>query len=84
MSRPLRDLLTWLNDRFASGSDRIRPGTRLFAEGWIGSMGILQLIAWVEQHAGREIPDRLIRVDYWETPTMIVDRFLTAREEVER
>jgi acyl carrier protein len=77
----LVDFLDWLNRRFGKRDAPISASTRLFAEGWIDSIGVLQLIAWVERASGREIPDRLIRLDYFETPAMIVERFFDSTEE---
>jgi acyl carrier protein len=70
-----RELLRWLNARFAKGGPPIDEDTRLFEEGHIDSIGILLLIAWVETASGATIPDRLIRTDYFETPAAIVERF---------
>ena len=80
----LGDFLVWLNSRFADPDESISAGTRLFAEGWIDSIGILQLIAWVERASGSTIPDRLIRIDYFETPAMIVERFCGRAGEAQR
>jgi acyl carrier protein len=80
VARPaaLGELLDWLNQRFANGGAPITEDTRLFAEGRVDSIGILYLIAWVERASGATIPDRLIRVDHFETPAAIAERFLLA------
>lgn len=77
------DFLTWLNCRFRKDGTAIEKGTRLFAEGRVDSIGILFLIAWVEDASGATIPDRLIRIDYFETPAAIVERFFGPRVESE-
>ncbi len=77
----LDDFLVWLNQRFRNGGTPIVKDTRLFAEGRIDSIGILFLIAWVETASGATIPDRLIRVDHFQTPAAIVARFLQAKSE---
>jgi acyl carrier protein len=80
----LRNFVGWLNRRFAKRDAPISAGTRLFADGRIDSIGILHLIAWVERASGRKIPDRLVRIDYFETPAMIVERFFGSTEDALR
>jgi acyl carrier protein len=77
----LESLLVWLNCRFPNGDTPIHESTRLFEDGLIDSIGILFLIAWVETASGATIPDRLIRVDYFETPAAIVERFFPLAAE---
>ncbi len=71
----LDDLVAWLNHRFGHEDERITPESRLFAEGWIDSIGVLHLIAWVERALGTPIPDRMIRIDYFESALTIAERF---------
>jgi len=77
----LVDLVAWLNERFARDDASITPETLLFAEEWVKSLGVLELIAWVEARSGRTIPDRLIRMDHFQTPEHIVERFFERSEE---
>ncbi len=71
----LDELVAWLNHRFANEDEPITAESRLFAEGWIDSIGVLQLIAWVERALGKTIPDRMIRIDYFESALTISERF---------
>jgi len=80
----LSDFLDWLNSRFGKGGTPIEEDTLLFEDGRIDSMGVLNLVAWVESVSGATIPDRLIRIDHFETPAAIVERFLGSRSEAER
>ena len=80
----LDDFLAWLNHRFQNGGTAITEDTRLFDDGRVDSIGILHLIAWVERASGTMIPDRLIRVDHFETPATIVERFIRSEREEAR
>jgi len=73
----LRELLAWLNERFAPDGPRIVAATPLFAGGLIDSLRILELIAWTERAVGREIEDAEIRTDNFASATRIVDTFAT-------
>lgn len=73
----LDELVAWLNDRFAHEDEPITPESRLFAEAWIDSIGVLLLIAWVERALGKAIPDRMIRIDYFESALTISERFFS-------
>lgn len=52
--------------------------TPLFREGWIDSLKILQLIAFVEVQRGADIPDREIVMDRFQNVRAICEHFLTA------
>ncbi len=71
----LRELLAWLNERFAPDGLRIVATTPLFAGGLIDSLRILELIAWTERAIGREIADGEIRTDNFASAARIVDTF---------
>ena len=73
----LRELLAWLNERFAPDGPRIVAATPLFAGGLIDSLRILELIAWTERAIGREIADGEIRTDNFASAARIVDTFAT-------
>ena len=73
----LDELVAWLNHRFANEDEPITAESRLFAEGWIDSIGVLQLIAWVERALGTTIPDRMIRIDYFGSAMTISERFFS-------
>jgi acyl carrier protein len=55
------------------------PETPLFADGWIDSLSILKLIAYLELITGREIPDEEIVMKNFETVNTIAERFGTRR-----
>ena len=71
----LSELLAWLNRRLAPPGVLIVAATPLFAGGLINSIRVLDLIAWVEQAIGREIPDMEIRMDNFCTPERIAEAF---------
>jgi len=71
----LRDLLAWLNERFAPEGPPIVATTPLFAGKLIDSLRILELIAWTERAIGREITDGEIRTDNFASAARIVDTF---------
>ena len=50
--------------------------TPLFADGLIDSIRILEIIAWVEQAIGRQIPDAQIRMDNFFSVERIAEVFL--------
>ena len=72
----LRDLLAWLNARFAPDGPPIVATTPLFAGRLIDSLRILELIAWTERALGREIADGDIRTDNFASAARIVDTFI--------
>jgi acyl carrier protein len=51
------------------------PETPLFADGWIDSLSILKLIAYLELITGREIPDEEIVMNNFQTVNTIAERF---------
>lgn len=73
-----RGLTTWLNATVAPPGVTIHADTPLFEGGLIDSIRILELIAWTERETGRNIPDRMIRMDNFRTPDRIAEVF--ARE----
>jgi acyl carrier protein len=82
MSRTQRDaflgsLIDWLNRKLVPPGVTVEADTPLFADRLIDSIRILELIAWTERATGTVIPDRLIRMDYFETPRKIAETFAT-------
>jgi len=71
----LRELIVWLNERFAPDGPPIHADTPLFAGGLLDSMRILELIAWTERATGREIPDGAIRTDNFACAARIAELF---------
>lgn len=79
----LLELLAWLNGRFAPDGPPILADTRLFADGLIDSLRVLELIAWTERAIGHEIPDNVIRMDNFATPARIAELFATRAADAE-
>ena len=71
----LRELVAWLNERFAPEGPPIHADTLLFANGLLDSMRILELIAWTERATGHEIPDGAIRTDNFACAARIAELF---------
>jgi acyl carrier protein len=55
------------------------PDTPLFADGWIESLSILKLIAYLELVTGREIPDEEIVMKNFQDVNTIAEHFGTKR-----
>ena len=69
-------LLSYVNDELlAERKLRAETDTPLFAAGWIDSLSILQLIAYVELLIGREIPDQEIVMENFRTVDTITTHF---------
>ena len=77
MNTPVEKLLKFVNDDLLAGFDK-KAGvdTPLFDDGWIDSLKILHLIAFVEIQSGRRIPDELIVMDRFRTVGEIARNFL--------
>ena len=78
-ANPEKLLLDFINEKLladtAAKADALTP---LFREGWIDSLKILQLIAFVEVQRGADIPDREIVMDRFQNVRAICENFLTA------
>jgi acyl carrier protein len=69
-------LLGYINGELLNDPIRCaEPDTPLFEDGWIDSLKILQLIAYVELMIGRNIPDEEIVMKNFRTATAIVQHF---------
>jgi acyl carrier protein len=69
-------LLSYVNNELlAERNLRAEPNTLLFADGWIDSLSILKLIAYVELLIGREIPDQEIVMEHFRTVDTIAQHF---------
>ena len=79
-----RELVTWLNERFAPDGPYIGADTPLFAGGLVDSLRILELIAWTERAIGREVPDRAIRTDNFACAARIAALFSTEDHDAHR
>jgi acyl carrier protein len=62
-------------DNLIGGGQRIGRDTRLFEDGYMNSMRILDLIALVEKTLGRRVPDRAVRLANFRTIATIVQAF---------
>lgn len=77
MNTPVQTLLQFVNEDLLAGSKRkVDMDTQLFEEGWLDSMKILQLIAFLEIESGRRIPDEEIVMDRFRTVAVITRNFL--------
>jgi acyl carrier protein len=69
-------LLNYINGELLNDpTRRANPDTPLFEDGWIDSLKILKLIAYVELMIGRNIPDDEIVMKNFRTVSMIVEHF---------
>ena len=77
MNTPVEKLLKFVNDDLLAGSEKkAGPDTPLFDDGWIDSLKILHLIAFVEIQSGKRIPDELIVMHRFRTVGEIARNFL--------
>lgn len=68
--------LDWINARLAPPGVVVAADTRLFAEGIISSIKVLDLIAWTERAIGHEIADVDIKLDNFRTVERIAESFV--------
>ena len=76
MSEASDKLLNYINEFLTDPTRQAAPDTPLFEDGWIDSLKILKLIAFVELMIGRNIPDEEIVMKNFRTVTMIVEHFV--------
>lgn len=70
-------LLAYVNEALLADRNlRAGPDTPLFADGWIDSLSILKLIAFVELMIGREIRDEEVVMENFRTVETIAKRFV--------
>jgi acyl carrier protein len=70
-------LLGYINDELLTDPmRRAEPDTSLFEDGWIDSLNILKLIAYVELLTGREILDEEIVMKNFRTVNTIAEHFM--------
>ncbi len=70
-------LLAYVNETLLADRNlRAGPDTPLFADGWIDSLSILKLIAFVELMIGREIRDEEVVMENFRTVETIAKRFV--------
>jgi acyl carrier protein len=77
MNSSSQALLRFVNeDLLAASAKKVELDTPLFEEGWLDSLKILELIAFLETESGRSIPDELIVMDRFRTLAVIIRNFL--------
>jgi len=70
-------LLEYINGELLGSSGRVATEeTPLFDDGWINSLQILKLIAWIEVAMGRHIPDEQVVMKNFRNVRTIVNQFL--------
>ena len=74
-------LIRFINDTLLRGAGAVNRDTRLFEEGHINSLRILDLIAAVENAIGTKIPDRAVRLANFRTVATIVRVFHPSAEK---
>ena len=70
-----RQLAHFINGTLLGGSAVVERDTRLFEDGYMNSLRILDLIAAVEKMLGRRIPDRAVRLSNFRTIATIAQAF---------
>ena len=70
-----RQLTQFVNGTFLGGGNAVDRDTRLFEDGYMNSLRILDLIAMVEKALGARIPDRSVRLANFRTIGTIVSVF---------
>ena len=70
-----RQLAHFVNVTLLGGGDAVDRDTRLFEDGYMNSLRILDLIAMVEKTLGARIPDRSVRLANFRTIATIVRVF---------
>lgn len=69
-------LMRFVREDLLAGRDiPIEPDTYLFEDGVVDSLGILTLIAFVEQQCGRTIPDSEIVMEHFRSIRAITRHF---------
>lgn len=75
-TRFIEEMVAWLNQRFSPAGGAFREDSLLFADGFINSIRILELIAWTERAIGMRIPDARIRMDNFQSVRRIAEIFV--------
>ena len=70
-----RQLVHFINVTLLGGSAAVDRDTRLFEDGYMNSLRILDLIAIVEKTFGSRVPDRAVRLANFRTIAAIVSAF---------
>jgi acyl carrier protein len=70
-----QQLAQFINGTLLGGGASVGRDTRLFEDGYMNSLRILDLIAMVEKTLGRRVPDRAVRLANFRTIAAIVQAF---------
>ena len=70
-----QQLAQFINVTLLGGGTAVSRDTRLFEDGYMNSLRILDLIAMVEKTLGRRVPDRAVRLATFRTIAAIVQAF---------
>src|SRR5687767_3889370 len=79
-----RTVLTFINDRLLQGKPRVGATDRLFEDGHLDSLRVLELIAFIEQSIGMKVVDRDIRLATFRSARAIARAFGNGRVPPER
>lgn len=71
------DLLTFINLKLLKGKEPLKAKSKLFEDGYIDSMKILDLIAYVEKKIGKRIDDGEMVMSNFATVKQISDKFFS-------
>jgi acyl carrier protein len=76
VNNPRDKLLVYINDELlADPTRRANPNTLLFEDGWIDSLKILKLIAYLEILIDRQITDEEVVMKHFRTVNTIAEHF---------
>jgi acyl carrier protein len=79
---PEKALLDFINQELLADKEgTVDAMTQLFQKGWIDSLKILQLIAFLEVQRGTDIPDRDVVMDRFQNVRTICEHFLQPKNE---
>ena len=70
-----RGLLAFVNGTLLRERDPVDAESRLFEDGFIDSLRVLELIAYVERATGRKVPDRMVRLSTFGSVRLIAATF---------
>ena len=76
-----RRLTRFINEKLLGGGQAVGVDTLLFEEGYINSLRVLDLLAFVEKTLGRKIPDHTVRLANFRSVRAITRTFLEGRAE---
>jgi acyl carrier protein len=78
-----RRLICFVNEQLVGGGDSVSVDTLLFEQGYLNSLRILDLLAFVERVLGQKIPDHAVRLANFRSVRAISRAFLDGHAEHE-